>query len=1467
MIVNRKWFVFLLAVLLSVEGVISGFGVGSNVAQAAVAGPQLVSMSPSNKTASVPLYSKLVMTFDESVKKTDGAATIYIRRLYDNQLFESYTVSSDSRVDINSASRNIVTISPSKNFEVNTSYYVIIEAGAFANESNGNIYSGLSNAAAWGFTTITSTDTTIPRLQTLMPSRGETGVAIDTPLQLTFDKAVYVASGAITIRNTSPGKSGDVQTVPVTSTAITGSGSNVITIKPPTMLQDGSRYEVTVPYGALQDASGNIFGGITSSETWFFTTGGPPLGAATTSPSNNANSVPVGSQLTLTFPTDIAIGTGNITVKRISDNSVVQSFSVSSSSYVSLQNKRVVTITPYNSLPANTGLYVLIDAGAFRSATNSNVLYEGISSASDWSFTTDPGNDGTLPTLIERSPVNGAVQAATSVELEMKFSKPVFPGSGDIVIRTLTGDSIAATIPVTSDKVSGGGTNTIKVKPGVTLINNTTYYVQISSKGFRDTKGNYYSGISGTDTTSWRFTISQDTVKPTILFTTPVNNGTDVALKDAVLSATFSKQIQMGSGTVTVKKLKGTTGNTGAVATEISIDPQNNQRLLAKITGTLESNTDYYVEMTPGVVKDMAGNAFDGILNQYQWTFRSINTAGGIPTLSKAEMVGTSQLMLTFSRALNPESVPVPANFYVTVNGVSRAISSVEINGSTVLLKLQIAVSSGQAVKLSYSPGTYPIEDLTGKSAVGFANRDVTNNPDTTQPRVISGMVSGSIINLVFNKDLAALSNDAYKQFTLYSDGANRIVTQASGSGSTIMLTMSNPVVDGQNVYVSYNANQYPLKDLSGTNVPNFYSLRMQSGVDTQVPVLQSADVSSSTVTLTYNKALNTAQVPPASAFSVLVNSRSRSVSSVTVTGVQVKLQLSSAVISGDSVVVSYTGGSKPIVDYSGNAAASFSNRQVNGTSTNTYIIGASVRANTMTLSFSSVMNTSYVPSSTQFAVKVNGVSRAVSAVSINGTNVTLTLSTPIGSGDMVKVSYSNSGTGLRSTSGDIASAFTEYSVNNLTSWTDNTNGDFETAATGGLNIKTSAAITSTDNSPGGRTARRYTLSSEKVSAAFQAVSSTSGTTVRVVFTVPESESAGIVAFPIDALQEAKRKWPNGSIAVIYRDTTFEIPFSSVDFQQLAQSLNVGLSSSFLLLQIDTSAASMSSQLTAAINSSRSQQLVSTVNFAAAITSSGGTPKPLTSFGGYVKRSVSTAVAVDPGTTATVWYDSQASKLSYAPTRIETRNGKSIMTFQSRETGPFAVVKGAASFTDTAKHWANYEILLLSNKFITEGRAANLFDPKTPVTRGEFAMFIARGLGLAGDKQAATKFKDVAASSPLAAYIGAASSSGIVKGMTDGTFKPNNPITREEITSMMVRAAEVGGMPIGAVQSPAGLLVQFPDYKKIGNWAQGDVARAVQVGIINGMSNGNFGAKDNASRAEAAVMIKRMLDYIGFIAG
>src|SRR5262249_55646218 len=153
------------------------------------------------------------------------------------------------------------------------------------------------------------------------------------------------------------------------------------------------------------------------------------------------------------------------------------------------------------------------------------------------------------------------------------------------------------------------------------------------------------------------------------------------------------------------------------------------------------------------------------------------------------------------------------------------------------------------------------------------------------------------------------------------------------------------------------------------------------------------------------------------------------------------------------------------------------------------------------------------------------------------------------------------------------------------------------------------------------------------------------------------------------------------------------------------------------------------------------------------------------------------------------WLDPQSGKISYAPTQVTHANGESVVSFKRKGNSVYTVVKGSVSYTDITKHWARNDILLLANKFIIEGNTLTTFAPNRAITRGEFAMFIAKGLGLTGDRTAAAKFKDVNTTTILSAYIGAASKAGIVQGTSDGTFKPNNPVTREEMASMMVRAA------------------------------------------------------------------------------
>jgi hypothetical protein len=142
---------------------------------------------------------------------------------------------------------------------------------------------------------------------------------------------------------------------------------------------------------------------------------------------------------------------------------------------------------------------------------------------------------------------------------------------------------------------------------------------------------------------------------------------------------------------------------------------------------------------------------------------------------------------------------------------------------------------------------------------------------------------------------------------------------------------------------------------------------------------------------------------------------------------------------------------------------------------------------------------------------------------------------------------------------------------------------------------------------------------------------------------------------------------------------------------------------------------------------------------------------------------------------------------------------------------------------------------------------------------------VARALGLSGDKTAAAKYRDVSVNSVMGAYIGAASKAGIIQGNTDGTFKPNNLITREQMALMVVRAMDYTGKGVTLNSDASTLLQKFSDSSKISKDAKVSVAKALQTQIIAGMTAKTFEPKGNATRAQAVVMLKRMMQAIQYI--
>lgn len=181
-------------------------------------------------------------------------------------------------------------------------------------------------------------------------------------------------------------------------------------------------------------------------------------------------------------------------------------------------------------------------------------------------------------------------------------------------------------------------------------------------------------------------------------------------------------------------------------------------------------------------------------------------------------------------------------------------------------------------------------------------------------------------------------------------------------------------------------------------------------------------------------------------------------------------------------------------------------------------------------------------------------------------------------------------------------------------------------------------------------------------------------------------------------------------------------------------------------------------------------------------------------------------------------------------------------------------------FSDTPRDWSYKFIQALWLDGIITGYDDNTFRPNNSITRAEFVTLLAGiakncGVEVGDSKTASGKFSDVASGSWYVPAIEWAASTGIVAGHTDGTFCPNNSITRQEMAAIIARFADAYGVPLDAVKDP----VAFTDAGSISSYARDAVAAMQTAGIINGYreSDGSYTFRplNSATRAEAAVML------------
>lgn len=173
-----------------------------------------------------------------------------------------------------------------------------------------------------------------------------------------------------------------------------------------------------------------------------------------------------------------------------------------------------------------------------------------------------------------------------------------------------------------------------------------------------------------------------------------------------------------------------------------------------------------------------------------------------------------------------------------------------------------------------------------------------------------------------------------------------------------------------------------------------------------------------------------------------------------------------------------------------------------------------------------------------------------------------------------------------------------------------------------------------------------------------------------------------------------------------------------------------------------------------------------------------------------------------------------------------------------------AVTVSAASFGDTQGHWAEGVIDKWSGAGVVNGYSDGTFKPDNNITRAELAKVIstARQYTATAD----INFSDVAADDWYAEDLKKCVAAGVIGGYEDGTFKPDNNVTREEAAAMFQRAYQVNSHG----------LITFADSAEISPWAQTAVTALVGTGVINGYPEDNtFRPAASITRAEVVKVL------------
>jgi hypothetical protein len=607
---------------------------------------------------------------------------------------------------------------------------------------------------------------TAPYVVSTVPALGTAGVALNSPLNATFNKPVNcstVTASSFTV--TSPGA------VAVTGT-VTCSGSTA-TFTPTAALALHTLYTAVIST-VVTDVSGLA---MVQPYSWNFEAIVAPSVVSTT-PVAGASGLPFGQTFSATFlvlPTqdpDSAGGALNCSTLTSSTFTVVAGTAAVAGTVTC--SGATATFTPTAPLAPGTVYTATLGTGV------QNAAGVGLPSAYVWTSTTD-----TPPTVTATLPANGATGVLLGQAISATFSKSMNCATLYSPAKTFTVTGPGGTAVAGIVSCTGNGAI---FSPSNLLATNTVYTATITT-GATDLQG-----IALASNYVWSFITAATPVAPsapTVISTTPANLATGVPTNQAI-SATFSEA--MNPLTINAANFTLTAPGGVVVAGTVAYSSAGSVAIFTP-TAVLTANTIYTATIKTGE-QDLTGNA---LAANYVWTF----TTGAAPNTTKPTVISTvpspsgvtgvptnQAVSATFSEAMNPLTL-TSATFTLTGPGTTAVAGLVTYAsvGNTVTFTPSANLAATTVYTATVTTGA---QDLSGNAlASNYVFTFTTGaGTGTTAPTIMSTAPANGATSVPVNQAVSATFSKAMNPLTI----------------STATFTLTGP--GGTNVAgtVAYNA-------------------------------------------------------------------------------------------------------------------------------------------------------------------------------------------------------------------------------------------------------------------------------------------------------------------------------------------------------------------------------------------------------------------------------------------------------------------------------------------------------------------------------------------------------------------------------------------------------------------------------------------------------------------------------------